>query len=296
VVIGFLGLGSPAVAGRRVDALRLGLKDLDLVEGQDYRIELRTIEGDYSRLGEASAELIRLGPAVLVTQGTPGTAALKKATSTIPIVTVSGDAIAMGLIASLNRPGGNVTGLTFFGPELMAKRLELLKEALPQAEGAGVLLNATNALSPSLLEALDATSRAMKLHVHPVLVNGEGDLDRAFSTFGEKKVDGVIVHEEPMLIANASRIAALAAERRLLTVGFVELVEKGGTIAYGTDFSDLYRRSAQYVARILRGAEPRNMPVERPTKFTLVVNARAAKAMRIVLPLALVARADEVIE
>jgi putative ABC transport system substrate-binding protein len=127
-------------------------------------------------------------------------------------------------------------------------------------------------------------------------VNSEGDLDRAFSTFGEKKVDGVIVHEEPMLIANASRIAALAAERRLLTVGFVELVEKGGTIAYGTDFSDLYRRSAQYVARILRGAEPRNMPVERPTKFTLVVNARAAKAMRIVLPLALVARADEVIE
>lgn len=294
--IGFLGLGSAAVAKKRIDALRLGLSDLGYIDQRDYVIDAREGGGDYTRLDAIGAELVRSGPDVLVTQATPGTAALKRATKTIPIVMVSGDAVATGLIDSLNRPGGNVTGMTFFSPELIAKRLELLKEAAPLIENVGMLASATNPVTKGVLHASDVMAQSLSLKLHPVLVRASGDFAPAFSTFAGNNVGGIVVQDEPMIIANAKLIADFATKQRLLSVGFLELIQQGGLVAYSIDFGELYRHAARYVVKILQGTKPEDLPVEEPTKFELAINLRAAKALGFELPATLLARADKVIE
>jgi putative ABC transport system substrate-binding protein len=293
--IGFLGLGSPAVAQSRIASLRQGLTGLGYRDGRDYSIEVRTVSADPAALRQAAAELVALQPDVLVTHAA-GTAALKQATKTIPIVMLSGDAVATGLVDSLRRPGGNVTGMSFFSPELMAKRLELLKQALPDIEQAGVLALGSYPVSASAIQAVEATARSLNIRLHTMLVHAAGDLDRAFAELAEKRVRGLVVQDVPMLIANAGRIAEIAAQRNILCAGFLELIAQGGHLAYSIDFSEIYRRLAEYVVKILKGATAGDLPVEQPTVFRLVINAKAMKALGVEVPSSLLIRADEVIE
>src|SRR3954447_10718359 len=209
---------------------------------------------------------------------------------------VSGDAVAAGLIDSLQKPGGNVTGISFLSPELMAKRLELLARAVPGIEDVGLLAVGGYRVTASVVEAARKTARALNIRVHPVLVDDPQGLDRAFSELVEWGARAVVIQDEPMLIANGKRIAELSAARRLVSVGFLEIASQGGHMAYSIDFDDLYRRAAQYVVRILNGAKPGALPVEQPTKFRLLINAKAMTALGVPVPPTLVALADEVIE
>jgi putative ABC transport system substrate-binding protein len=294
--IGFLGLGSPRIAESRVGSLRSGLEELGLREGRDYVVEVRAVGPEPEPLATAAAALAASGPDILVTHAA-GTAALKHATGTIPIVMVSGDAVTAGLIDSLQRPGGNVTGISFLSPELMAKRFELLKELLPGMADAGLLaLGGDYAVSTTVVHAVETAAQALGVRLHPALVRSGDEIDRAFSDFTARRVTGIVVQDEPMLIANARRIADAAAARRIASVGFLDLATQGGQAAYSIDFDEVWRRSARFVARILQGARPQDLPVEQPTRFELVLNLKALTLLGFNVSPSLIARADTVIE
>ena len=295
--IGFLGAGYAIGQMAPVEALRASLRDLGYVEGKNIFIEYRWADGKYDRLPDLAAELVRLKVDVLVTYGTPGTRAAKQATTTIPIVmATSGDAVAVGLVASLARPDGNVTGLTFFDPELSAKRLELLKEAMPRLTRVAVLLNPDNPAKGPSLQAMGITAKSLKVGLQQFDVRGPNEFERAFSAMAKGRVNAVWIHQDPMLYANIKVIANLAAKQRLPSIGFPEFAEAGGLIGYGVNFLELYRRAAVFVDKILKGAKPGDLPVERPTKFELVINLKTAKALGIKIPQTLLQRADKVIE
>ncbi len=295
--IGFLGMTSAAEYASQIEAFRQGLRDLGYVEGKNSVIEFRWAERKYDRLPGLAAELVRLKVDVLVTHSTPGTLAAKQATSTIPIVmVVSGDAVGAGLITSIARPGGNITGSTFFNPELAAKRLELLKEAVPRITRVAVLLNPDNPGQGLLLQAMELTAKPLKLELQQVEARGPDEFDRAFAAMAKKRADALAVLEEPVFIAQARRIANLAAKSRLPTIGFSELAEGGGLMAYGVNFLDLYRRAAVFVDKILKGAKPADLPVEQPTRFELVINLKTAKTLGLTIPRQILLRADKVIE
>lgn len=293
--VGFLGLGSPTVVKSRVDSVRQGLAGLGYRDGRDYVMEVRAVGADPAALRQAASELVDLKPDVLVTHAR-GTAALKGATKTIPIVMVSGDAVATGLVESLSRPGGNITGVSFFSPELMAKRLELLKEVLPTAEDAGVMVVASYPVSATVIEAVEAAAKSLNIKLHTVRINNPSELAGAFSSFAERRVRGILVQDEPMFIANAARIVELAAQSSILPVGFLDLTGQGGPIAYSIDFDKIYVRAAGYVVKILEGARASDLPVEQPISFRLVVNAKSMKALGIDIPPSVLVRADEVID
>lgn len=295
VKLGFLGLGSPAVVGSRVDSLHLGFRSLGYRNGRDYTMEVRAVGAAPAALRQAALELVALNLDVLITHAR-GTAVLKNATSTIPIVMVSGDAVATGLVDSLSRPGGNITGVSFFSPELMSKRLELLREVLPAIEDAGVLVVGSYPVSATVVQAVEATAKSLDIKLHPILIDNPSELPKAFSFFAEKRIRGVLVQDEPMLIANARHVAELAAQSNILTIGFLEIAGQGGSIAYSIDFDKIYLRAAGYVVKILEGALPRDLPVEQPTSFRLVVNAKSMKALGVDIPPSVLVRADEVIE
>lgn len=283
--IGFLGAESASGYASRVDALRTGLRDLGYVEGRNIIIEFRWAEGKNDRLPELAAELVRLKVDVLVTHATLGTRAAKQATTTIPIVTaVFADPVALGLVASLARPGGNITGSTFFYAELTAKRLELLKEAFPRTRHVAVLLNPLNLARGLSFEAMEITARSLKVGLQKFEVRGPNEFESAFSAMAKKRVDAVAVVEDPMFLANAKELADLAAKQRFSSIGFNEFAEAGGLIGYGANYLELWRRAAYFVDRILKGAKPSDLPVEQPTKFELVVNVKAAKALGIKIP------------
>jgi putative ABC transport system substrate-binding protein len=295
--IGFLGSATSAGYARQLEALRQGLRDLGYVEGKNFVIDYRWAEGKYDRLPELAAELVRLKVDLIVTHGTPGSRAAKQATSTIPIVmAVSGDAVATGLVQSIARPGENITGATFFYPELNAKRLELVKEAVPHINRVGVLLNPDNPASLLAFKAMEVAARSLKLELHRFPVRGADEFENAFSAMAERQVEAVQIVEEPVPIANAARIANLAMKSRLPAIGFKEFVESGGLMAYAVDFRDMFRRAAIFVDKILKGAKPADLPVEQATKFELVINLKTAKALGITIPPSILARADEVIE
>jgi putative ABC transport system substrate-binding protein len=296
--IGYLGLVSASWHTPRVTAFRAGLRDLGYVEGKDIVIEFRWAEGQYDRLAALAAELVRLNVDVIVTHAAPGALAAKKATSTIPIViTAIGDLLDLGLVESLARPGGNVTGLSFFNAELIAKRLELLKEVAPSLAKAAVLLNSDNAAGRQLiLRAMEPTAKALKVELLPFEARGPGDFEGAFAAMVSQQVGAVVLHEDPMLNANSKAIADIAATHRLPTGGFPEFVTAGGLLAYGIHFPDMDRRAAAFVDKILKGAKPAYLPVERSTKFTTIVNLRTARAIGIDMPTSILLRADEVIE
>ena len=284
-------------ASQQVEALRAGLRDLGYVEGKNIVIEYRWAEGKYDRLPELAAELVRLKVDVLVTHGTPGTRAAKQTTTTTPIVSASsGDAVATGLVASLARPGGNITGSTFFVPELMAKRLELLKEAMPRTRRVAALVNRDDPSTVPVFKAMEITARSLKIELQKFEVRGPNEFDSAFSAMAKSRVDGVVVQEDSMLTTNARSIADLAAKQRISSAGFPAFAEAGGLIGYGVNTVELFRRAAYFVDKILKGAKPGDIPVERPTKFELVINMKTAKALGIKLPTAILLRPDRVIE
>jgi putative ABC transport system substrate-binding protein len=295
--IGFLGPTSASATSPWVDALRAGLHDLGYHEGKNILFEFRWAEGNDDRLPVLAADLVRLNVDVLVTYGTPGTRAAKQATTTIPIVmSVSGDAVATGLIVSLARPGANITGSTIFNPELCAKRLELLKEALPRTRRVGILLNPDNPVSMPNLQAAELTARSQGLELQQFAVRASNEIKSVFSEMASTPVDAVSIFEDAVLFANTRSIADHASAQRLPSIGYLDLAEAGGLIAYGVSFPDIFRHAAVFVDKILRGANPSQLPVEQPTKFKLVLNLKAAKALGLEVPPTVLARADEVIE
>jgi putative ABC transport system substrate-binding protein len=295
--IGILGLASAAAAAPYVNAVRVGLHDLGYVEGQNLIVEYRFGDGNYDRLPNLAAQLVHLNVDVLVTFAAPGTQAAKSATSTIPIVmAVTTDAVGTGLIASLARPGGNVTGTTVLNPELMAKRLELLKEIVPAITQAAVLFNPGNAANGPVRQAMETTAKALQVGLRPFELRGSSDLERVFAAMADSKIDALVVHDDQVLIGNAKALATFAAQQKLPSCGFLEFVVAGGLAAYGVNFVELCRRAAYFVDKILKGTTPADLPVEQPTKFELSINLKTANALGLQVPPMLLARADDVIE
>ena len=295
--VGFLGLPTADSLPKRTEAFRAGMRDLGYQEGHNVIIEYRWADNNYDRLPALVTELIGLNVDVIVTHGTPGVMAAKQATSTIPIViAVVGDAVASGLVASLARPGGNVTGLTFFQPELNAKRLELLKETVPDLIDVGVLLNSANQMNEPVLPQVGQVAQSLKLVLHQFDAREPGDFEAAFAAMTAKRVRALVVFDDAMLIGNARAVAALALRHRLYSCGFLDFAPAGGLLAYGVDFPDMFRRAANYVDKILKGAKAADLPVEQATKFSTILNLATAKALGLEVPSSVLLRADEVIE
>jgi putative ABC transport system substrate-binding protein len=295
--IGFLGTTSPSSHGAFVDAFRAGLRERGYIEGKNVTIEYRWAESDYGRLPALATELVRLNVDLILTHGTPGGHAAKGATTTIPIViAVTGDAVATGLVQSLARPGGNLTGSSFFLAELNAKRIELLKEALPGLKRVAVLMNATNPANVVTFDAMAQTARTVSVDAVQVLARSPDDFDAAFAQITKARADAVALYEDPLLIAQASRLAALAERHRLPSIGFREYGDAGGLLAFGIHFPDVWRRAAGFVDRIFKGAKPSELPMEQPGRFDTVVNLRTAKTLRLTIPPKVLLRADTVIE
>ena len=293
--IGFLGTTSASEYASNVDALRAGLRDLGYVEGKNIVIDFRWADGDPDRLPTLAAELVRLKVDVLVTHA-EGTRAAKGATASIPIVmAVAADAVGAGHVANLARPGGNVTGSTILIPEISAKRLELLKAAVPRIARVAVLVRKDSSWK-SFLQMLQSTGQAMNLTMQFFEVRGRAEFESAFSEMAKARVDALVVSEEPLLIANSEAIAELAAKYRWPSAGFVRTAEAGGLIGYGVFGPELYRHAAVLVDKIIKGANPGDLPIEQPTKFKLVINLKTAKALGLTIPQPLLLRADEVIQ
>jgi putative ABC transport system substrate-binding protein len=295
--IGFLGAASASAYARQVEGFRSGLRDLSYIEGSNIVIVYRWAEGKYERIPELAASLVRSNVDVIVTHGTPGTLAARRATTTVPIVVASiGDPIATGVIASVAWPGGNITGLSWFGPQLEAKRVELLKDVKPRLVEVAYLLNPDNIGTQAALEAVKTAAAAMNVGLQPFPVRAPSELEAAFERMAQGHVEAVAVEDEGMLLANIRAISALALKWRLLSSGNAELAQAGGLVGYGVDFFALFRRAAVFVDKILKGANPADLPIEQATKFKFALNLRTAKALGIDLPALTLARADDVIE
>jgi putative ABC transport system substrate-binding protein len=296
--IGYLSQESVAFDRSHGDsaAFRDGLHDLGYIEGKNLHIEFRYAEADLGRLPALAAELVSLNVDIVVTYSA-GTFAAQRVTTTIPIVQVVGsDLVAMGSAASLAHPGGNVTGSTFFIPELMAKRLELLKELLPSMRRAGLLMVRNNPSTLGILEAMGSTAQALDVAIQPIEVGEPSEFDSALSAWVDQQAGGFIMHDHGFLLANVDSIATLAARHRLPSIGPLELPASGGLFGYGVKFSDFFRRAGYFVDKILKGTKPGDIPIEQAIKFKSVVNLKAAKTLDINMPTSILLRADEVIE
>jgi putative ABC transport system substrate-binding protein len=296
--IGYLGLTTASgTYVRSVEAFRQGLRELGYVEGKNLVIEYRWAEGKYDKLPDLAGELVRMKVDLIVTHGTPGSLAVKQATTTIPIVmTLVGDAVATGLVASIARPGGNITGSSFFFPELNAKRLELLTEALPGARRMAALVNSENPAHTLALKAMESVAKVQNVELQVADVRGPPDFPGVFSGMVKRRVDAISVLDDAMLIANAPQIADLAARNRLPTSGFREIADAGGLMAYAVNFPAAWRRAAVFVDKIFKGANPGELPIEQATQFELVINLKTAKALGLTIPPSVLARADEIIQ
>jgi ABC-type uncharacterized transport system substrate-binding protein len=277
--IGFLGNSTPALEANLVGPLREGLRELGYVEGQNILIEYRWAEGKYERLAALVAELLARNVEVIVTAGTPASLAVQKATTSVPLVMVGvGDPVATGLVASLARPAGNITGLTSMGDELEGKRLELLRELIPTLSQVAALTNSGNASLKKASEVLQAVAAALKIKVLVVDVRSADQLDGAFDIIVQKHPHALLVPGDRVFLTNRVRIVQFAAQRRLPAMSaYRELVEAGGLISFGPSYAGMHRRAAFYVDRILKGAKPGDLPVERPTTFEMVINLKTAK-------------------
>ena len=284
-----------------LDVFRQGLREHSYVEGQNIVIEYRTAEGRIERFPELARDLVRLKVDLIVAGTTPSARGARQATTTVPIVAFAmGDPVGDGLVESLARPGGNLTGLTFLGPQLVPKRLEILKELLPKVARVGALWQ-RGAFSERTMNDMwketEAAARTLGVQLHPVEARGPDDLDGAFSRMAGARVDAVFVFPSTMLFNERRRLVALAAKVRLPAMfNAREFVEIGGLIGYGASLADLIRRSGIYVDKILKGARPADLPVEQPTKFDLTINLKTARALGLTIPPAVLARADRVIE
>jgi putative ABC transport system substrate-binding protein len=297
--IGYLAL-NPAANPHLHEAFRQGLRDLGYVEGRNVVIESRDAEGKIERLPTLAAELVALKVDVLVAQPTVSALAAKQATGTIPIVFPVAEPVTSGLVTSLARPGGNVTGLSVVSPEFVGKSLELLTEAVPGVSRVALLLkpdSMPDRARKERLEAAEVAARALKVRLQVIEARGPEDFARAFSDMTRAHAGALYVLTTPMFEIERRRLVDLAAKNRLPTVyAFKGWVDDGGLMSYGPDIADLYRRAATYVARILKGAKPADLAVEQPTKFELVINLKTAKALGLTIPPSVLVQADQIIE
>jgi len=297
--IGYLTGGLSTDRPHLIEAFRQGLRELGWVEGQNIIIEYRYAEGRFDRLPDLAAELVRLKVDIIVAVATPASAAAKNATGTIPIVGISlGDPVGTGLIASLARPGGNVTGVSYsVGVETIGKGLELLNEIVPNVRQVAILSNPGNPLHAPAVRDVKVAARSLGVQLQLLEARGPTEFDGAFAAMAKERVGGLFVVADTMFNLHRARLVELAAKSRLpAAYGTRDAVEAGGLMSYGPSLPDLFRRGATYVDKILRGAKPADLPVEQPTKFELVINLKTAKALGLTIPPSLLARADEVIE
>jgi putative ABC transport system substrate-binding protein len=293
--IGFLGGASATGYAPLVESLLKGLRDHGYAEGSNITIEYRWADGQYDRLPVLAAELVRLKVDVIITQGTPAALAAKRATATIPIVmAIVGNPVESGIVASLARPGGNVTGSSFFFDELNAKRLELMKTLIPGLSRAGVLMKADNLAMESIWRAMEQRARALNVKLHRLNVRRLEDLDAIFEV-ARPQIEALVVVDDGTFIANPMRIVEVVSRSRLPSIGFREYCEAGGLLAYAVDFPDIWRQSATLVDKVLKGAKPAELPIQQATRFELVINSKTAKALGLTIPPEVMTRADEVI-
>ena len=279
-------------------AFRKGLRDLGWVEGRSFTIETRFADGKTNRLPALAEELVRQRVDVMLTGSSPGALAAKRATATIPIVMVTtGDPVGDGLIASLARPGANVTGVTALGQVLNTKRLELIKEAVPGVTRVGVLINPASTYTPPFLRERDGAARALGLQLRLLEVNDPTEFEKAFAARATEGIGALMVQTNAMFITHRKRIVDLVAKSRLPAVyGEREFVDAGGLMFYGASLADMYRDAAVYADKILKGARPADLPVEQPTKLELIINFKTAKALGLTIPPSVLARANHVVE
>jgi ABC-type uncharacterized transport system substrate-binding protein len=298
-VIGFLSSRSPGEAASVIAVLRQGLGQTGYFEGKNVIIEYRWAEGQYDRLPALAAELVARNVAVIAaTGGEPSAFAAKGATQTIPIVfTAGGDPVKLGLVDSLNQPGGNLTGVSFLFSLLGAKRLEMLRELVPKATLFSILVNPNNPTIKDDTQALQAAASSAGLELIVMNVTTEHDLETAFAALIQKRAEGLIIGDDPFLISQRDQIVRLAAHHAVPTAYFSrEFVQSGGLMSYGTSIANGYRQVGIYAGQILKGAKPANLPILQPTRFDLVINLKTAKALGLDMPAKLLALADEVIE
>jgi putative ABC transport system substrate-binding protein len=296
--IGFLS-GSSAVASKSlVEQFRQGLRELGYVEGQNISIDYRWAGGQQNRLPQLASDLVRIAPDLIVVATSPPAVAAQNATTSIPIVMINvGDPVYLGLAASLGRPGKNFTGLTSFGPELVAKQLALLKEVVPEVRRIAVLHNPGNPLTSPWLKEVEAAARTLAVQLQHLSITGPDDVAPAFRDATKGRAGALLVAAEQVVTLQAAQISALALSNRLPTMFSNRLaMDSGGLMAYSIDFAAPYRRAATYVDKILKGAKPGDLPIEEPTKFELVINLKTAKALGVTIPQSLLQRADQVIE
>jgi putative ABC transport system substrate-binding protein len=299
--IGFLGIANASSWVSQIDALRQGLRELGYEEGKDLVIEYRWAEEDLDRLPKLAAELVSLKVDVIVTHGTPGSRAAKQATTTIPVVMAAvGDPVRSGLVASLARPGGNLTGNSILEFDLALKRLELVKEVVPNASRVGLFYvpgTQIGTVAEAGVRGVDDAAGSLGMRVHRFGIREPNDLAGALATMQKERTDALIVRTDALLAVHYGEIARLAVQHRLPTVGGAEqFVEAGGLFAYGVNVAETYRHAAVYVDKILRGAKPADLPIEQPTKYLLLVNLKTAKALGLTIPQSVLLRADEVIQ
>jgi putative ABC transport system substrate-binding protein len=296
--IGFLGNSTAALEANLIGPFRQGLRDLGYQEGGNVQIEYRWADGNYQRFPKLIAELISSKVDVIVTAGTPASLAVKKATSSIPLVMIAvGEPVATGLVASLARPGGNITGVTSIAPEMEGKRLELLREVVPGISHIAVLWNAASPVQVIQERETRAAAQVLGVKMLSLGVRTREEIEDALAAIDKERPGALLVLADRLFLHHRTRIMDFATQRRLPGVhAYRELVEAGGLMSYGPSYADMHRRAAWYVDKILKGAKPADLPVERPTKFDLVVNVKAAKAIGVTIPASFLLRADQVIE
>ena len=297
-VIGFLNSASPDGYAVPVRAFRQGLKDIGYVEGQNVAIEYRWAEGQYDRLPALAADLVRRQVTAIAATSTPAALTAKAATTTIPIVfTTASDPMRLGLVASLSRPGGNVTGATQLNVEVGPKRLELVRELLPAATIIALLVNPTNPVAETLARDLQAAARTIGLQLHILNASTERDIDDAFANLAKLRAGALVVGSDVFFNTRSEQLGALTVRHRVPTIyQYREFAAAGGLMSYGGSITDSYRRAGGYTGRILKGEKPADLPVQQSTKVELIINLKTAKTLGLTLPLSLLGRADEVIE
>jgi len=296
--VGYLFSFAPEAGRHYWEACRQGLRDLGYVEGGNIVLEPRWADGHHERLPALAAELLELGVDVIVSAATPASRAVHAATKSVPIVFVAvADPMRAGLVASLARPGGNVTGLTLLTPELSQKRLQLLVDSLPEVPQVALLTNPDNLSHTVFLEETRVAGRTLGVRLQPLQARTPGEIEPAFRTLAEGGSTALIVFDDPVLWNHRKRIVALAAEQRLpVMYGYREFVDDGGLMSLGPARVALYRRTASYVDKILQGAKPADLPVQQPTTFEFVINRRTVKALGLTIPRAILGQADQIIE
>jgi putative ABC transport system substrate-binding protein len=295
--IGFLGVTSASGYVSELEAIRGRFRDLGYTEGRNIVIEYRWAEGNPERLKKMAAELVALKVDVIIAHSTACVRTAAQATKTIPIVIADAtDPVVAGLVASLARPGGNITGSTSFQPENAGKRLELLKEVVPRLKRASVLFNALSGNNEVFFREVELAAKQMKVELHQFTVKGIEELPGAFAAMAKMRVEAAVIGEDPLLNTNGGAIAALAVAHRLPASGYTNFPRDGGLLGYGANRPLVYARAANFVDKILKGAKPGDLPIERATRFELVINLKTAKALGITIPQSVLFRADRVIE